>query len=157
MARHTKIVTISAEGRDQGKGFLLTELPAMQAEKWATRALLALAASGVELPDGFNPRTASAAQIVGIGLEAFGKAKWELMEPLLDEMMECVRYVPKPSNPDVVLPLATNEDAIEEVSTILKLRQELLELHLGFSFADRVKSSALAANAQDTSTQTSQL
>ena len=156
MARKTKIVTITDEGRDQGKGYLLREMPAMQAEKWASRALLALAASGVELPEGFDSRTASSALIVSVGLEAFGKAKWELIEPLLDEMMTCVSYVPKPNNPGVILPLSANEDAIEEVKTLLMLRKELLELHLGFSFADKLKTSGLEANPQDTTASTSQ-
>ena len=42
MARKTKIVTIAAEGRDYGKSYLLTEMPALKAEKWATRAMMAL-------------------------------------------------------------------------------------------------------------------
>lgn len=156
--RKTKLVTITAEGRDQNKGYLLREMPAMQAEKWATRALLALANSGVDLPPDFDPKTASSAQIITVGLEAFGKARWELMEPLLDEMMECVRYVGNPiTAPEVSVPLVANEDAIEEVSTLLTIRRELLELHLGFSFAGRVKSSALSANKPPIGTPTSQL
>ena len=142
MARKTKIVTISDEGRDKGKGYLLTEMPAMQAEKWAARALSALAASGVDLGDDFDPKEASAAQMVAIGLEAFGKAKWELIEPLLEEMIKCVMYVPKPENPAVFLPLSSVDDAIEEVKTLLTLRKEILELHVGFSIAGRGKSSA---------------
>ena len=51
MARNTKSLTISAEGRDKGKTFLLTEMSAVRAEKWAARAVLALLKSGVELPE----------------------------------------------------------------------------------------------------------
>ena len=138
MARKTKLVTITAEGRDNGKGFFLTEMPAVQTEKWAARALLALTSSGVELPEGFDARTASSAQLVSVGLEAFGKAKWDLIEPLLDEMMSCVQYVGNPEkSPDVKLAMSSVPDAIEEVTTLLTIRKELLELHLGFSLADR--------------------
>ena len=141
MARKTKLVTITAEGRDNGKGFFLTEMPAVQTEKWAARALLALTSSGVELPEGFDARTASSAQLVSVGLEAFGKAKWDLIEPLLDEMMSCVQYVGNPEkSPDVKLAMSSVPDAIEEVSTLLTIRKELLELHLGFSLAAKPQS-----------------
>ena len=79
------------------------------------------------------------------------------MEPLLDEMMECVRYVGNPvTAPEVSMPLTANPDAIEEVSTLLTIRRELLELHLGFSFADRIKSSDLSVSKPPTDTPTSQ-
>lgn len=142
MARKTKLVTIMEDGRDQGKGFLITEMPAMQAEKWAARALSALAASGVDLGNDFDPKEASAAKLVAIGIEAFGKAKWELIEPLLDEMMKCVMYVPKPENPGVLLPMSSVDNCIEEVKTLLTLRKEIMELHVGFSLAGRSSSSA---------------
>ena len=45
MARKVEYITIDQEGRDQGKTFKITEMPALKAEKWATRAFLALAAS----------------------------------------------------------------------------------------------------------------
>ena len=51
MARKTKRVTITAEGRDKGKTFLITELPADQAERWAIRALLALIQSGAVISE----------------------------------------------------------------------------------------------------------
>ena len=38
--------------RDNGKTFILTEMNAYQRQDWALRALLALAASGAQLPDG---------------------------------------------------------------------------------------------------------
>ena len=88
-----------------------------------------------------HTRTASSAQLVSVGLEAFGKAKWDLIEPLLDEMMSCVQYVGNPEkSPDVKLAMSSVPDAIEEVTTLLTIRKELLELHLGFSLADRPQS-----------------
>ena len=53
MARKVSNYTVTKEGRDLGKTFVITEMPASRAEAWATRALLALMAGGVELPDGF--------------------------------------------------------------------------------------------------------
>lgn len=51
MARKTKLVTIAAEGRDKGKCFLIREMPAMQSEKWAIRAILALGRADAEVED----------------------------------------------------------------------------------------------------------
>ena len=51
MARRTETFT-ATYGRDAGKSFTLTEMPADQAERWAIRALLALAGAGVDRPDG---------------------------------------------------------------------------------------------------------
>ena len=51
MPRRTKTYVIADENRDKGKMFLLTEMPALQAEKWAIRAFLALAKAGLVIPD----------------------------------------------------------------------------------------------------------
>jgi len=132
--RKTKLVTIEASNRDQGKTYLLTEMAASQAEKWAARAFLALAKSGIEIPD--EAANAGMAGIATAGLQALGGIQWELAEPLLDEMFKCVK---------IKMPLATRElieDDIEEVSTRLFLRKELLELHLGFSLTESRSESA---------------
>ena len=56
-------------------------------------------------------------------------------------MMSCVQYVGNPEkSPDVKLAMSSVPDAIEEVTTLLTIRKELLELHLGFSLADRPQS-----------------
>lgn len=130
MARKIKTITISANGRDKNKVFRITEMPALKAERWALRALQALAASGVELPDNFNAMPL--AQMANIGIRALANVPFEVAEPLLEEMMECVEFVPNPKKPDFALALGIQEDAIEEVSTSLLLRKETLLLHVGF-------------------------
>jgi hypothetical protein len=129
MARRTQIVAISAEGRDLGKTFLLREMPASQSEKWAARAFLALARSGVEIPD--DIQSAGLAGIASVGLKAFGGMNFFDAEPLLDEMFACIFVIPDPARPQVVRALV--EDDIEEVATRLKLRMEIFTLHTGFS------------------------
>src|ERR1700676_584117 len=65
--RKTKTVTITADGRDHGKTFLLTEMSARQAEAWADRAFLALAHSSLDLPPCFeNSGIAGIAQIMDL-------------------------------------------------------------------------------------------
>ncbi len=129
MARKTALVVIEAQGRDHGKQFALREMPASQAEKWAMRALLALARAGIDLPD--DPAEAGLPEIARIGLSALGAMAFADAEPLMDEMMACVRAVPDPARPAILRPLI--EDDIEEVATRLHLRREVFQLHVGFS------------------------
>lgn len=129
MARKVEYLTIEKEGRDQGKTFVITEMPALKAEKWATRAFLALAASGLDLPTDAN---AGMAGIAAIGLDAFRMLDFEKAEPLMDEMMECVRFQPSAQAPARDL-LMGDEGDIEEVSTLLTLRMAVFKLHVNFS------------------------
>lgn len=131
MPRHTKRITITAEGRDKGKAFLITELPADQAERWAIRAFLGMVQSGVDI----SPETMQGgmAAFAALGVRALGGITWEVLEPLLDEMWTCVEFQPAHSK----LPSQSINDGInsqiEEVQTRLALRLAVLELHMGFS------------------------
>lgn len=129
MARNVLDYTITAEGRDKGKLFRLTEMYAMPGEKWAIRAILALMSERVDIPKGFEKK--GMAGIAELGLNMFSSLKMEVLEPLLDEMMQCVQYVPDPSKPQIVRKLFPED--IEEIETIAALRKEVLMLHPGFS------------------------
>ena len=131
MARKTKTVTIDAENRDKGKIFIITEMPAAQAETWAMRAFLALARSGVEIPQ--DIASAGLAGIASMGLKALGALDWEVAGPLIAEMMDCVKIL----SPDGKVERKPLPDEIEEITTRLLLRKEVLALHLDFfSIAD---------------------
>lgn len=151
--RKSKIIEIDADNRDKGRAYLLTEMGAVAAEKWATRALLALAKSGVEVPD--EAVQAGAAAILSAGVTAFRSIAFDDAEPLLDDMMRCVQFVPDRSKLDplsaqpIARPLI--EDDIDEVTTLFRLRSEVIELHLGFSvtatlsrLADRIQENSSA-------------
>ncbi len=140
MARRVVDVTITEEGRDKGKRFRLTEMPASQAERWAMRALLAFAKAGVPMPD--DMRGAGFAAVAAMGYESLALLDFEDVAPLLDEMMRCVQVQPDPNNRDVVRDLI--EDDIEEVRTRMRLRKEVLELHLGFSMAAELSRASAA-------------
>lgn len=144
MARKTATITISDEGRDRGKTFILREMSAYQAERWAMRALLALARSGFDVPDNFM--SLGLAGIAAIGMRALGGMSFEDAEPLLNEMMDCVMIVPDPARPQVSRALV--EDDIEEVATRLKLRMEVFNLHTSFLQAVARSTSAAAAQNQ---------
>lgn len=140
MARKTLTIAIDAEGRDKGKTFLLTEMPASKGEKWAARALLALARGGIEVPE--NIAGLGLAGIAIVGVQALSGLEWELAEPLMDEMFACIQIIPDASRPAVVRGLV--EDDIEEIKTRIMLRKEILTLHVEF-FMD----AALLKQARD--------
>lgn len=128
MARATINYTVTDEGRDFGKVFVLTEMPASRAEAWAMRAILALMAGGVELPEGFERM--GMAGMAEVGIRALSGLKWEVAEPLLAEMWSCVQIMPDSSKPHVIRNLI--EEDIEEIMTRVKLRAEVWKLHTGF-------------------------
>ncbi|HWE98822.1 MAG TPA: hypothetical protein VG248_03410 [Caulobacteraceae bacterium] len=119
--------TVTAEGRDKGKVFTLTEMPALQGEKWAIRALLGMTKSGVELPA--DVAQSGMAGLTLVGLRSLMMIGYEDLEPLLDEMMACVQR----KEAAVTRPMLDGD--IEEVPTIARLRAEVFELHTGFSIA----------------------
>ena len=105
------------------------------------RAFLGLAKSGVEIPE--NISEAGMAGIATLGFRALSGITFDLLEPLLDEMFECVSLIPDPSRPQVVRALI--EDDIEEVGTRLRLRKEVFALHVDFSQAAALLKQATAA------------
>lgn len=139
MARKEKDVKIADEGRDQGKIFHLTEMPASQAEKWALRAFLAIARNNVQIPEEVAGMGMRGIFILGF-VRAIGMMSFADAEVLLDEMFTCVEFVGDPKQP-----LATRrkplEEDIEEVETRVHLRRQVFELHVDFSkLAARFKS-----------------
>jgi hypothetical protein len=155
MARKIIDVTIQAEGRDKGKVFVIEEMPASKAEKWATRVFLSLNVAGVEIPE--HIAKAGFAGVAMVGLSALTKISWTNAEPLLDEMFTCIKIRPSPQDkPEIVRALWEND--IEEVATRIKLRDDVFFLHSGFSpaaFVSRWIASAMVATENSSITKTS--
>lgn len=128
MARKTINYTVQDKGRDKGKVFVLTEMDSDQGERWAMRAILALANENVEIPDGLERM--GMAGLVQIGISSLAKLRYEVAEPLLDEMWDCVEAIPDPGKPHIKRALVSSDT--EEISTRLKLRLEVLKLHVDF-------------------------
>lgn len=120
-----KTVDITGIARDESRVYRITEMSAFKAEKWAMRALWAIAGANIELPE--NISTAPLAKLVEIGFTALSKIPFNIAEPLLNEMLECVTVVLPDSSTRKLLP-----DDIEEFRTILKLRKEVIALHVDF-------------------------
>lgn len=128
MARKEIYHTVETKGRDKGKMFFITEMPASQAEWWAIRAGMAMAKGGVNLPDNFSDL--GMAGMAKVGLEMVARIPPEEARPLLDELMSCVQCVPNAADKSIKRQLI--ESDIEEVSTRLKIRAEVLKLHVDF-------------------------
>ena len=130
MARKEIYVTIDEPGRDLGKVYKIIEAPAIQADKWGIRAMLALNRNGAQIPDEIMKLGLIGVLVVGV--HKLKGVLWEDLEPLIDEMMGCVEIVPTPSQRNVTRKLFTSPDDIEEVSTLSTLRMEVFKLHTGF-------------------------
>lgn len=139
--RNTAEYTVDAEGRDKGKTFLITEMFAEVGERWAMRALGILARSGGDaipadpasliglMAGGWQALAAMGvrAALLGLNEEAF---------PLLDQMMECVQIKEAHATRPVI------RGDINEVMTLLRLRDEVLRLHTNFSVIETLSTQA---------------
>jgi hypothetical protein len=128
MARHTLVYIINEDNRDRGKTFLITEMPARKAESWAMRAIIALMANNADLPEGFEH--AGMAGMAEVGMRALTGLKWDVVEPLMEEMMQCVEYIPDPSK--MYRKRKIIDEDIEEIMTRINLRAEVWKLHTDF-------------------------
>jgi hypothetical protein len=148
MARRTDKVLIEREGRDRGKLFIITEMPAMQAEYWAGRLLTMFAAGNSQVPSGFFQMGFEGAA-AWIAVHGIGGIDWSVCKPLLDEMMNCVTVQPDPSR-NVTRPLV--QDDIEELSTLMTLREAWFDTHLGFSVRARYWTSTTEQSEKNNQT-----
>jgi len=130
MARRVSTFTATS-GRDAGKVFRITEMPASQAERWAVKAFLAASKGGIQLPD--NVAEAGFAGIAQVGFAMLMNMQADSAFELLDEMMQCVQMQPNPAKPEVVRGLV--DDDIEEVMTRVQIRKAVFDLHVDFSQA----------------------
>lgn len=157
MSRNTREVIIepapagAKPNRDAGKVFVLTEMSAIKAEAWATRMWLALARNNTDIPSAALSSGWGGLMSYGIavGLHGLTRVDYGDLAPLWKEMLDCVAIAPDPNHRNVVRP--RNDDDIEEVSTIFKLRDAVIELHTGFSIADALSRATSAAGVDQTS------
>lgn len=125
MARKTLSITLD-KGRDKGKRFLITEMSAMKAEQWAARALLgAIGSEGLDLA-----KIGGMENVAQIGTSILSKIPFEIAEPLLAELMSCIEIMPNPADPTVRRHI--DEDDIEEIASLVRLKLETLKLHIDF-------------------------
>ena len=144
MARKTKTVVIES-GRDNGKSFLVTEMPVTKADKWANTALLAMMRGGVDV-GGVNfdligntlmpsdaPKIDPAGgmlELARISIAGLGNVTETVGQSLLDQLIEdCVQVVPTGG---AARPMLSIDDEIEDLKTLWTLRKEAFILHIDF-------------------------
>jgi hypothetical protein len=124
------------ENRDYGKRYRITEMSAMAAEKWAARATLALANRLTqELPAEVSDELVANPTLVGVA-RAFAILRglqFPEISPLMDELWDCVLVVEDFGVRDLFR--AGSSDDIEEPRTLIELRNEIMQLHVGFTMA----------------------
>lgn len=125
MARKTKDITI-VSGRDAGKSFRITEMPILQADKWAQRAIFAIARAGVDTSS-IN-MNGGMLEMARLALDVVGKIDPEVGGDLLDELLSCVQIIPTGGVPRSLV----MDSDIEDIKTLFVLRKEVLALHIDF-------------------------
>ncbi|MGE9547621.1 hypothetical protein [Snodgrassella sp. CS2] len=125
MARKTKDITIES-GRDAGKSFRITEMPILQADKWAQRAIFAIARAGVDTCS-IN-MNGGMLEMARLALDVVGKIDPEVGGDLLDELLSCVQIIPTGGVPRSLV----MDSDIEDIKTLFVLRKEVLALHIDF-------------------------
>ena len=144
MARKTKTLVIES-GRDEGKSFLITEMPVTRADKWANTALLAMLRGGVDVG---NVNFGLIADTIGVGdapkidpmggmlelaritIAGLGNVTETVGQELLDQLInDCAQVI---SSGGVVRQMLSIDDEIEDLKTLWMLRKESLLLHIDF-------------------------
>ena len=144
MARKTKTLVIDS-GRDQGKSFLITEMPVARADKWANTALFAMLRGGVDVG---NVNFGLIADTIGVGdapkidpmggmlelaritIAGLGNVTETVGQELLDQLInDCAQVI---SSGGVVRQMLSIDDEIEDLKTLWMLRKESFLLHIDF-------------------------
>jgi hypothetical protein len=109
-------------GRDKGKKFTITEMPAVKMDKWATKALIILGKTG----NSFNLAQIDLESL----LRSLSSADYEGVEPLLEELLSCATF--EKDGVSMVMTSSIADGIVEDWTTLFRLRIEALKLNLGF-------------------------
>ena len=118
-------ITITDEGPDKGKRFVIRKLNGAAAEDIFARVVLTLAKAGTEVPlDLFSLKSGD---VVRLLLDGLRRVPWEEAKPLLNMMMGCVDRL----HADGTGALPLTVDDCDELRTRLLLRRKVFELNAG--------------------------
>lgn len=145
MPRKWEIVQPPAQcGRDAHKRYAIEEMDAMRAEKWAWRLFLAVKGTSAAVPEDVAPHGMHIVFIRGLNSFMATDVDFRLLEPLLDDMMTCVKIVRDMETKDPLtgrpMSFPFLPDDIEEPQTVLWLRSEVLRVHTNFSVPAAIAS-----------------
>jgi hypothetical protein len=135
--------------RDCGKVFVVTELSALEGEHWSSRLLKLVIEAGVDLPEGIDENSGSAgvAQLTAAQILGIAPLISLLQDPELDAATwKSIKYIHAPGHPPQAIGVG-DACQIEEISTITRLRVEMLKMHTGFFSAGKASTSAPTSSA----------
>jgi hypothetical protein len=126
--RKETVITIDDNGN--ALKFRVKQMPATKLYDFMVRALLTLAASGVNLGGG-DDIAAAGRYLQEHGLSALGKVEYSKAKPLLDELLACCSRladggVEQLCTPDIM------DGFISDVRTIFKLQVEAVKINFNF-------------------------
>lgn len=122
MARKEIEITIE-EGRDAGKTFKITEMPATQADKWVTKVIGLVGRNGMSALDISNMSFSELAV-------SLIKSKSEESEPLFEELLGCCSFIKDGVSVSMKGKMA--DSVVEDWGTLFRLKNEALKLIFGF-------------------------
>jgi hypothetical protein len=140
------------KNRDLGKTFFITEWDALAADRWIQRVTYAVVNTGGTLPMDLKGAGWEGIAIMGINCLLRGNMNPDIMIPLAEELLECVKIIPDKKNPETSARAPTLEGDIEEVQTRWWLRDQVVSVHTNFSFAEAISriASQIMAKAPTT-------
>lgn len=121
MGRRETTYTVGMDGRDFGKRFLLTEMPARQAYEWAVRVLTAMINGGAPMPDDLRK-----AGWPALAIAAITGMRYLRGDDIIDfgnDLMRCVKRREDKADRDLV------DSDIEEFATFALLQKAVFDLH----------------------------
>lgn len=114
--------------------FKITQMSAYKQEAWIIKVVTLLSANSKSYDIISKMVTMNSNEQIGALMGLLGGIKYEDIQPLYDELLECVSYIPDETNKGFETPLsAKNVDSIiTDFRNIFKLRIESLKLNFSF-------------------------
>ena len=128
----TDHVISHVENRDEGKLYLIREMPARAGVRWAVKLFAALINAGVKVPD--EMVRSGMAGVAAMGFDSISNLRATDAQVLLDELIGCVQIVRDKRHPEKSFDMVSDED-VEEITTYFQLAREVFKLHINFSQA----------------------
>lgn len=132
MRKKIEYTITDPNSRDYNKVYQIEEMSAYQAEMWCYRALGGMIQGGLQIPEADKFLEFSSETLAMIGFVNFMRIEPHILEPLLRELLDCVKIIPQEGKIHNPRPISRNNPDIEEVSTLIELRTEVLKLNLNF-------------------------
>ena len=128
----TKEIEITLKNKDEGKKFLITEMPLIKADRWAWTALHGMLQGGLKSDIDVNKldvkTNGGILEFAKLGISALGGMDKDTLFELLDELTDnCVQALT-----DRGMPRPLVDGDISNIATLNLLRKEALAIHVDF-------------------------